>query len=73
VEKGETGQLTEFRVLGEHYWKPQVMAEQEIGIRLPVDEKQVLFETMQLAKRKSYSGPWRFFDLATSGTRCIYP
>jgi hypothetical protein len=64
VEKDETGQLTEFRVLGEHYWKPQVMEEQEIGIRLPVDEKQVLFETMQLAKRKSYSGPWRFFDVA---------
>jgi hypothetical protein len=64
LKKDETGQLTEFRVLGEHYWKSQVMEEQEIGIRLPVNEKQVLFETMQLAKRKSYSGPWRFFDVA---------
>ena len=40
------------------------MKQQEITIRLPVDERQILFETMQLAKGNSYSGPWRFIDVA---------
>jgi hypothetical protein len=58
------GELTDFKFLGEHYWRKQVMKQQEVAIRLPVDEKQILFETMQLAKRDSYSGPWRFIDVA---------
>jgi hypothetical protein len=57
-------QLTDFKFLGEHYWRREFMKQQEITIRLPVDEKQILFETMQLAKGNSYSGPWRFIDVA---------
>jgi hypothetical protein len=64
VKKDETGQLTGFGFLGEHYWLDEVMEKRPQTIRLPVDEKEVLFEARQLAKRNSYDGPWRFIEVA---------
>jgi len=64
ITKDGSGRVEDFKFLGEYYWREQVMKQQEIAVRLPVDEKQILFESVQLARRNSYSGPWRFVDVA---------
>lgn len=64
VKKDKTGQPVDFEFLGEHYWLDEVMEKQSRTIRLPVDEKELLLEARQLAKRNAYDGPWRFTDVA---------
>jgi hypothetical protein len=65
-------QMEDFRVIGEHYWRQRVMEEKELRVTLPVDEKGICFDLMQLDKHASYRGPWTFVDVARSIAEILF-
>lgn len=55
-----------FEIMGEHYWRQEIIAKEQLTVTLPVHEKKIIFETTDLGKHEAYTGPWRFIDVARS-------
>jgi hypothetical protein len=54
----------DFKVIGEHYWRQEVIQEKELSVTLPAHERKIIFETSKPERHAAYEGPWRFADVA---------
>lgn len=62
--RNTNGELTEFRFIGEHYWKQQVVGERKVTISLPTHKRNLLVPTINRDLHSQYEGPWNFIDVA---------